>query len=99
MNDIWQPQFSILSMFLLTYAKYHLANPIFIGAEEGGGSPRSKNLRASSYVEPAPFPRRACPSKEEAKGRAKAGRHFFKLLSNMIHFSKKKIRLAPHFLI
>ena len=61
MNDIWQPQFSILSMFLLTYAKYHLANPIFIGAEEGGGSPRSKNLRASSYVEPAPFPRRACP--------------------------------------
>ena len=39
MNDIWQPQFSILSMFLLTYAKYHLANPIFIGAEEGGGLP------------------------------------------------------------
>ena len=36
MNDIWQPQFSILSMFLLTYAKYLLANPIFIGAEEGG---------------------------------------------------------------
>ena len=36
MNDIWQPQFSILSMFLHTYAKYHLANPIFIGAEGEG---------------------------------------------------------------
>ena len=36
MNDIWQPQFDILSMFLLTYAKYHLANPIFIGAEGEG---------------------------------------------------------------
>ena len=36
MNDIWQPQFDILSMFLLRYAKYHLANPIFIGAEGEG---------------------------------------------------------------
>ena len=36
MNDIWQPQFDILSMFLLTYAKYHLANPIFIGADREG---------------------------------------------------------------
>ena len=81
MNDIWQPQFSILSMFLLTYAKYHLANPIFIGAEEGGGSPRSKNLRASSYVEPAPFPKRF--EDFGAWGRAKAGRHFFKLLSRV----------------
>ena len=36
MNDIWQPQFSILSMFLITYAKYHLTNPIFISAKEGG---------------------------------------------------------------
>ena len=42
MNDIWQPQFSILSMFLLTYAKYHLANPIFIGAEEGGAPLEAK---------------------------------------------------------
>ena len=76
MNDIWQPQLSILSMFLLTYAKYYLANPIFIGAEEGGGSPRSKNLRASSYVEPAPFPRRACPPLKDLRilGGAKQGR-------------------------
>ena len=34
MNDIWQPQFDILSMFL--HEVYHLVNPIFIGAEEEG---------------------------------------------------------------
>ena len=28
--------FSLLRMFLLKYAKYHLANPIFIGAEGEG---------------------------------------------------------------
>ena len=51
MNDIWQSQFYILSMFLLTYAMYHLAIPIFIGAEGGlpleakiYGPPPMKNL-------------------------------------------------------
>ena len=47
MNDIWQPQFDILSMFLLTYAKYHLANPIFIDAEGEGLAIEAKIYRPS----------------------------------------------------
>ena len=39
---------------LPTHSKYHLANPIFIGAEVKGLAIEAKIY--SSYVEPTPFP-------------------------------------------